>query len=55
MEHNKWADLNRVGSGNPAVASDEALNPDTEQALNNAERANELHRQANELAERSRK
>ncbi len=52
MKDSKWADINRAGSGTPADASDRALNPDTERAVNNANRASELHQQANELAER---
>ena len=52
MAKNRWADINRAGSGTPADASDKALNPDTEHAVNTANRASELHRQANELAER---
>jgi len=53
MATRKSAEWNQAGSGTPANASDKALNPDTEHAVNAANRASELHRQANELADRS--
>ncbi len=52
MRDNKWADINRAGSGaTPPKDSDNA--PDAQEAIDRANNCSRLHQQANELADRS--
>ena len=46
-------DVNKAGSGCPPKSTDTPTNYDAQEAIDRADRASELHREANKLADRS--
>jgi hypothetical protein len=49
----QWQDINRAGSGTPPTSTDEPIKRDAQEAIDRADNASRLHREANRLADRS--
>jgi hypothetical protein len=55
MSNTKWKTINQAGSGCKPESTDTPVREDAQQAVDRANRASDLHRQANEAADRSSK
>jgi hypothetical protein len=49
----KWGQINQQGSGSKPSSTDNAVDRETKQAVDNADNCSQLHQAANEAADRS--